>query len=252
MFASGILFRRVRDRAVDQIRRVTTEGGRVLIPAFSIGRAQEVLRILKGALAKGDLPPVSVHVDGMVRSVCDVYQRHPRWVSRQLEAEIRNGAHPFYTDFIQPVRSPQERSAALEQRPSVIVASSGMLSGGASVTYARALAPCVSDAILSTGYQDEESPGPALGSGTPRNRRVPGRGRDRARGQGAESQGRAVGAVHAKALGVSRDRHARGRRVSRHDDDPRMRRKERDHGGAAGFEPQTGRAACRARDVAET
>jgi Cft2 family RNA processing exonuclease/dsRNA-specific ribonuclease len=149
-------------RLVDQIRRVVEAGGRVLIPAFAIGRAQEVLRILKRALSKGELPPVPVHVDGMVRGVCDVYQRHPRWVSRQLEAEIRHGAHPFYTDLIQPVRSPQDRVRALEDKPAIFVASSGMLSGGASVTYARALAPCADDAILITGYQDEESPGRAL------------------------------------------------------------------------------------------
>ena len=150
------------NRLVDQIRRVVEAGGRVLIPAFAIGRAQEVLRILKRALSKGELPPVPVHVDGMVRGVCDVYQRHPRWVSRQLEAEIRHGSHPFYTDLIQPVRSPQDRVRALEDKPAIFVASSGMLSGGASVTYARALAPCADDAILITGYQDEESPGRAL------------------------------------------------------------------------------------------
>lgn len=149
-------------RLIDQIRRVTIEGGRVLIPAFAIGRAQEVLRILKRALSKGELPEVPVHVDGMVRSVCDVYVRHPRWVSRQLAAEIRNGTHPFYTDLIGPVRTPQDRRAVLEQGPCVIVASSGMLSGGASVAYARALAPNAKDAILITGYQDEESPGRAL------------------------------------------------------------------------------------------
>jgi Cft2 family RNA processing exonuclease/dsRNA-specific ribonuclease len=149
-------------RLLDQIRKVTEAGGRVLIPAFAIGRAQEVLRILKRALSKGELPPVPVHVDGMVRGVCDVYQRHPRWVSRQLEAEIRHGSHPFYTDLIQPVRSPEDRTRALEDKPAIFVASSGMLSGGASVTYARALALCADDAILITGYQDEESPGRAL------------------------------------------------------------------------------------------
>ena len=85
-------------RLIDQIRQVIERGGRVLIPAFAIGRAQEVLRILKRAMSKQTLPPVPVRVDGMVRGVCDVYQRHPRWVSRQLEAEIRHGTHPFYTE----------------------------------------------------------------------------------------------------------------------------------------------------------
>jgi len=149
-------------RLLSQIRQVAVAGGRTLVPAFAIGRAQEILRILRWAFHKGELDPIPVYVDGMVRAVCDVYQRHPRWVSRQMEAEIRHGRHPFYTDEIRPIRSPEDRVRALEDRPAVFVASSGMLSGGASVAYARALAPCPEDAILITGYQDEESPGRAL------------------------------------------------------------------------------------------
>ena len=149
-------------RLISQVKAVVEAGGRVLIPAFAIGRAQEVLRILKRALAKGDLPPVPVYVDGMVRAVCDVYARHPRWVSRQLEAEIRHGRHPFYDEQIQPVTSPAHRAEVVHETPAIFVASSGMLSGGASVVYARAMAPCPNDAILITGYQDEESPGRAL------------------------------------------------------------------------------------------
>jgi Cft2 family RNA processing exonuclease/dsRNA-specific ribonuclease len=149
-------------RLVEQLRQVVDAGGRVLIPAFAVGRAQEVLRILKRALARGDLKGVPVYVDGMVRAVCDVYRRHERYVSRQLAAEIRRGAHPFYTDDIRPVEGPADRARALGGNPCVIVASSGMLSGGASVLYARELASQARDAILITGYQDEESPGRAL------------------------------------------------------------------------------------------
>ncbi len=150
------------ERLLGRIGRVVETGGRVLIPAFAVGRAQEVLLILKRGLRRGTLPQVPVFVDGMVRAVCDVYRRHGRYVSRSLAHAIRRDEHPFYTQGIRPVEKPEDRRRVLDAGACVIVASSGMLVGGASTVYASALAGNPQDAILITGYQDEESPGRAL------------------------------------------------------------------------------------------
>ena len=149
-------------RLIARIREVLEAEGRVLIPAFAVGRAQEILLILKRALRNRTLPEVPVFVDGMVRAVCGVYARHEKYVSRALSHEIRKAGHPFYTNGIQAVETPRDRAEALEKGPAVIVASSGMLSGGASVAYAAEMLGKQNDAILITGYQDEESPGRAL------------------------------------------------------------------------------------------
>jgi Cft2 family RNA processing exonuclease/dsRNA-specific ribonuclease len=150
------------ERLVGQVRKVVERGGRVLIPAFAVGRAQEVLLILKRALRNRRLPETPVFVDGMVRAVCDVYRRHEPYVSRQLLHEIRRLPHPFYTEAIQPVLRREDRARVLRTSPCIIVASSGMLSGGPSAGYGEQLAGNPNDAILLTGYQDEESPGRAL------------------------------------------------------------------------------------------
>jgi Cft2 family RNA processing exonuclease/dsRNA-specific ribonuclease len=150
------------ERLLGQVREVVEGGGRVLIPAFAVGRAQEVLLILKRAMRNGSMPETPVFVDGMVRAVCDVYRRHEPYVSRQLLHEIRRTPHPFYTDSIQPVLRHEDRARVLQTSPCVIVASSGMLSGGPSAGYCRELAKNAADAVLLTGYQDEESPGRAL------------------------------------------------------------------------------------------
>lgn len=156
------------DRAAAEARLVRTIGevlerqGRVLIPAFAIGRAQEVLLILKDALRRGLIPKVPVFVDGMVRAVCGVYAQHAQYVTKEFARDLRSAGHPFFTDSIQPVKSPKDRSSVLTAGPCVIVASSGMLRGGPSAFYAADLAPRADDAILITGYQDEESPGRAL------------------------------------------------------------------------------------------
>jgi Cft2 family RNA processing exonuclease/dsRNA-specific ribonuclease len=150
------------ERLLGQVRQVVDRGGRVLIPAFAVGRAQEILLILKRALRNGSLPETPVFVDGMVRAVCDVYRNHESFVSRGLAHEIRRTPHAFYTDSIQPVVRREDRTRVLDTSPCIIVASSGMLSGGPSAGYCQELARHANDAILLTGYQDEESPGRAL------------------------------------------------------------------------------------------
>ncbi len=155
--------RRVAEaRLVQTIAEVTEAGGRVLIPAFAIGRAQEVLLILKAAIQRKQMPDVPVFVDGMVRAVCGVYGQHERYVTPALARDIRTAGHPFFAGKIQAVASPRDRKHVLDAGACVIVSSSGMLHGGPSAFYAGELAGHEKDAILITGYQDEESPGSAL------------------------------------------------------------------------------------------
>jgi len=146
-------------RLIDTLQRVVERGGKALIPAFAIGRAQEVIQII---LAYRDKFEVPVYVDGMVRSVCDAYARFSHLLPEQM---VRSAGyeHLFFRGKVKPVVSTAMRDEiARGATPCVIVASSGMLTGGASQYYARFLAPDERNAILLTGYQDEESPGKLL------------------------------------------------------------------------------------------
>ncbi|MBN2493007.1 MAG: MBL fold metallo-hydrolase [Deltaproteobacteria bacterium] len=151
-------------RLVDAVFSALREGRQVLIPAFALGRAQEVLLILRRALAQADSPPAVVWADGMVRAVCDIYGRHPAYLAPALRRRAEAEREPFYTadGRIRPVREPAEREAVLAGPPCVIVASSGMLSGGPSSLYAARLAARQDALIAITGYQDEEAPGRRL------------------------------------------------------------------------------------------
>ncbi len=140
-------------------------GRRVLIPAFALGRAQEVLLILRRALASPEAPAAAgVWVDGMVRAVCAIYDRHPDYLAPGLRRRAEAGKSLFYTadGRVRPVRDPAEREAVLNGPPGVIVASSGMLAGGPSAWYAGRLAADPDALIAITGYQDEEAPGRRL------------------------------------------------------------------------------------------
>ncbi len=146
-------------RLIETLRSITERGGKALIPAFALGRAQEILQIL---LAYRDLLDVPVYADGMVRAVCRGYVG---FADLLPEKTVRAAGDDqlFFRGKIKPVDSAVMREQlAHDPTPCVIVASSGMLTGGASTVYARAMASDPRHAILLTGYQDEEAPGRVL------------------------------------------------------------------------------------------
>ncbi|MBI3947132.1 MAG: MBL fold metallo-hydrolase [Armatimonadetes bacterium] len=145
-------------RLADAVAEVIAAGGKVLIPAFALGRAQEVILTLSEFRRRGSLS-APVWADGMVRSICHAYAQFPEVLPLPLQ---ERGAR-FFDEHTRAVTRPDQRNAlAWQPEPAIIIASSGMLAGGASVAYARALAGGPQNAILLTGYQDEESPGRRL------------------------------------------------------------------------------------------
>ncbi|MCG2788164.1 MAG: MBL fold metallo-hydrolase [Anaerolineae bacterium] len=152
--------RAVQERKlVETVAQVTAAGGKVLIPAFALGRAQEILLILDEYQRRGELPTVPVWADGMVRAICQAYSSF----GDTLPFSLQERGAKFFNANIKPIATAEQRNAIVwNPGPAVIVASSGMLAGGPSLSYARALAGKPEHAILLTGYQDEEAPGRRL------------------------------------------------------------------------------------------
>lgn len=150
-------------RLVELVRECIAGQKKILIPVFALGRAQEVLLILRAAIQNQEIPAVPIYVDGMVRDINAMYTRNPTYLKNALGKRILKGNEPFYTKEIQPVPPVQKREELLREKGSVIVlSSSGMLTGGPSAQYAQMLASLEDACIIITGYQDEESPGRQL------------------------------------------------------------------------------------------
>lgn len=131
---------------VDAVRSVVERRGRVLIPAFGLGRAQEVAMILAR-----ELPEVEVLVDGLARTISHIYEKVPR-----------DGSDPLriFTGRVRPVENHSREVKSFQS--GVIVSTSGMLNGGPAVDWAREILPDENDALLLCGYQDEYAPGHKL------------------------------------------------------------------------------------------
>jgi predicted metal-dependent RNase len=150
-------------RLVEIVAEVSENRGKILIPAFALGRAQEVILILRSAINRKQLPPLPVYVDGMVKDILALYRLHPNALRQDLAKRVWREKDVFYSDSVQPVSSPAMRQAIVTgSDPCCIVSSSGMLSGGPSCFYAEQLARGDRNFIAITGYQDEEAPGRQL------------------------------------------------------------------------------------------
>ncbi|WP_341531696.1 MBL fold metallo-hydrolase (plasmid) [Nostoc sp. UHCC 0302] len=147
---------------VQAVLEIVKSGGNVLIPAFALGRAQEIILALKTS-AKFSQTNIPIYIDGLVRAITDVFSEHLNFLPKAVQNLATIGRTPPFIDGVRviPITEPEERPLALA-KPSVIIASSGMLTGGASVYYAQTLLERENAAIFISGYTDEESPGRLL------------------------------------------------------------------------------------------
>jgi len=151
------------NKLAEAVATVVENGGSVLIPSFALGRAQEIILILRDAMISKNIPVFAVITDGLVNSICSVYEALTPYLGTKLQKHLENSRQPlfYYKNFRRAMMGEQE-SICKNETPKCIIASSGMLTGGASVTYAKGLAANEKNAIFLSGYQDAESPGRRL------------------------------------------------------------------------------------------
>ena len=150
---------------IEAIASVVRAGGNVLIPAFALGRAQEIILAIRTSALFHSLQ-IPVYVDGLVRAICEVFRDNLDLLPGPVQNLVnQNGIEPFFDPLgsppIIPIADRSDRPLAMA-KPSVIIASSGMLTGGPSIYYAKTLLERENAAIFISGYTDEESPGRLL------------------------------------------------------------------------------------------
>ncbi len=154
----------------DAIPRVFARGGGVIIPAFALGRTQEVLYHLSHLVERGVLDPDDVFLDSpMAIKATDLYQQAEQEHDEELAEDVRNHLSALQADRFQRCRAAAE-SKALNSRskPFVVVASSGMANGGRVVHHLKRRLNDERWAVVFTGYQASGTRGRQLVSGAKR------------------------------------------------------------------------------------
>lgn len=146
---------------IEKCEETLERGGVALIPAFAIGRSQEVLAVLSEAQAAGRLAGARVLVDGQIRKMNPVYIRHRpnmRFLSSVTYVKSRDA---LIKELLLPRHQPKDAMGP----PTIIVTTAGMCVGPAQ-SYLEALAPDPRSTVILVSYQAKGTPGYAIAEGT--------------------------------------------------------------------------------------
>jgi KH/beta-lactamase-domain protein len=149
---------------IDTILTTIEHGGKTLIPVFSVGRSQEVMMVLEHAYRFGDLG-VPVYLDGMIWEATAIHTSHPEYLKRHIKHRIFNGQNPFLVDAFTKIEHKERQGIIESTDPCIILATSGMMTGGPSVEYFKYFAEDGRNSLTFVGYQAEGSLGRRLQNG---------------------------------------------------------------------------------------
>jgi metallo-beta-lactamase family protein len=139
-------------RLASIIKDTIARGGKLIIPAFAIGRVEEVLYWLKHLEDVGKIPKIPVYLDSpMALDALRYYASRASELDPDIQAaeEIRR----FFTARFQPVSSAQQSSELVRSRiPSIVVSSSGMATGGRVLHHLQGALPDKRNTVLFVGY----------------------------------------------------------------------------------------------------
>jgi len=138
---------------IDIIKSTIERKGKILIPELGLGRAQETMLIIEDAIKNGILDKIPVYIDGMIWDINAIHTAYPDFLSNSVRNMIFQDNNPFSSEIFRRVGSPQERKDVFEGGPCVVLATSGMLVGGASVEYFREFAGNRKNSMIFVCYQ---------------------------------------------------------------------------------------------------
>jgi metallo-beta-lactamase family protein len=146
------------DDLEDVILKTIQKKGNLLIPSFAVGRAQELIHIIDGLKASNRIPHLPVYLDSpMGANATDIFRKYVGWhklSAAQCDAFVRN------VTVVRDFKHTLEIADAPGMK--IIIAASGMLSGGRALVYLKKYLDDARNSILFTGYQSEGTRGRAL------------------------------------------------------------------------------------------
>ncbi|MFX1518514.1 MAG: MBL fold metallo-hydrolase [Promethearchaeota archaeon] len=140
--------------------------GKVIIPAFAAGRAQQAMLSIEAYMRSGFLPEVPVYIDGMVRKMNEIYKLYWEWLRPEIRRQIRyTKRSPWESEMFHEVTSSERDEFINSKQPAIVITTSGMVQGGPVLRYLQELGDDERNLICLTGYMVEGTKGRALQEG---------------------------------------------------------------------------------------
>ncbi|MFH1455625.1 MAG: beta-CASP ribonuclease aCPSF1 [archaeon] len=155
------------DELISLIKKTIEGGGKILMPVLGVGRSQEIMLILEKIMREGKIPKSPVYMQGMVWDVTAIHTAYPDFFNARVKKSIfHQNQNPFLSDIFKKVGSHKEMQAIIDSDEAcIIMATSGMMIGGASVEYFKGLAENPKNMLILTCYQAEGGLGRRLENG---------------------------------------------------------------------------------------
>ena len=155
---------------VEAVERAVQRRGLLLVPAFAIGRTQDLLYLLRELESAGRLPRVPVYLDSpMAIEATAVYARHPDEHDAEATGVAAAGRQPFVPSRLHLCRTTADSRRLNDlDGPAIVIAGSGMATGGRILHHLRLRLPEAGTTVLFVGYQAAGTRGRALREGADR------------------------------------------------------------------------------------
>jgi len=144
------------------INRTVERGGKVLIPAFAVGRTQEVLYVLKQLENEGKLPDVPIYLNSpLAIDATEVYEEYASEHNFfKGDEDSKKAFHPSRLILVHDASESKQLNAL--QEPAIIVSASGMMTGGRILHHLKAYLPDPRSTLVITGFQAMGTRGRAI------------------------------------------------------------------------------------------
>ncbi len=164
----GDRLHKTQDLAIDKlaatIARTCARGGKIIAPAFAVGRTQQLVLLLHELANKNRIPNIPIFVDSpLAVNVTSVFRDHTECFDTETTEYLRRGEDPFGFSRLQYVRDAAESKKLNDLRgPCLIISASGMCEAGRILHHLRNNVEDPRNTILITGFQAENTLGRKL------------------------------------------------------------------------------------------
>jgi KH/beta-lactamase-domain protein len=154
-------------KLIHTIKNTLDRGGDVLVPAFAVGRSQEIMLVLEEAMREGDLPEVPVHLDGMIWEATAIHTTYPEYLRDDLRERIfHDDANPFLSEQFNHIDGGEdERQEVADGGPCIVLSTSGMMEGGPILSWIEHLGTDPDSSLVFVGYQAQGTLGRRIQNG---------------------------------------------------------------------------------------
>jgi metallo-beta-lactamase family protein len=146
------------------VNRTAERGGHLVVPAFAVGRTQQLVLMLHELAGRKEIPSIPIYVDSpLAVNVTDVFRRHTECYDVETNEFLWSGLDPFGFERLHYVRSVDESKALNDLRgPYIVISASGMCEVGRILHHLRHAIEDPRNTVLITGYQAEHTLGRKL------------------------------------------------------------------------------------------